>query len=193
MIRRFAAVLSLAATGLTVFLLRDAGAAEPAPQPVSQQGAPSAVDEHYARMMVVHHEQAVGMSHTLIAKGNVPERVRLIAEFIARDQQREIDLTNEWLTAWGRPPTSAADADAGTAAEHGMLTVTQLGELDRADARRAPDVFLRLMIEHHRGAITMSRSLLDGDGGNAYIRSMAKHVINEQSAENDAMTALLGP
>jgi uncharacterized protein (DUF305 family) len=186
MIRRFAAVLSLVATGLAVFALRDARTAEPVGP---ETPGPTAVDEHYARMMVAHHEQAVGMSRTLIAKGEVPERVRLIAEFIARDQQREIDLTNEWLTAWDRPVTGPVDAGA----EHGMLTAAQVGELARADVRAAPAVFLRLMIEHHRGAITMSRSLLDGDGGNAYIRSMAKHVINEQTAENEAMTALLGP
>jgi uncharacterized protein (DUF305 family) len=192
MTRRFAAVLSLAATGLTVFLLRDTGAAEPAPRTEAatvtrEAGAPTAVDEHYARMMVAHHEQAVAMSRTLIAKGEIPERIRLIAEFIARDQQREIDVTNEWLTAWGRPATGPVEAGA----DHGMLTAAQLGELDRAGVRTAPDVFLRLMIEHHRGAITMSRSLLDAGGGNAYIRGMAKHVINEQTAENDAMTALL--
>ncbi|MEV4274264.1 DUF305 domain-containing protein [Actinoplanes xinjiangensis] len=188
MIRRFAAVLSLVATGLAVLLLRDidAGAAEPV-RPA--EPALAGVDEHYARMMVVHHEQAVEMSRTLIGKGDVPERVRLIAEFIARDQQREIDLTNEWLTAWGRP--SAGPVDVG--AEHGMLTAAQLGELDRADARTAPAVFLRLMIEHHRGAIIMSRSWLDSGGGNAYVRSMARHVINEQTAENDAMAALLAP
>jgi uncharacterized protein (DUF305 family) len=186
MIRRFAAVLSIAATGLTVFLLRDGGAVEPVRQPVSQE-TPRAADEHFARMMVAHHEQAVGMSRALIAKGDVPERVRLIAEFIARDQQREIDLTNEWLTAWGRPATGPAEAGA----EHGMLTAAQLDELDRADAQAAPAAYLRLMIEHHRGAITMSRSLLEADGGNAYIRSMAKHVINEQTAENDVMAALL--
>ncbi|WP_433792239.1 DUF305 domain-containing protein [Actinoplanes sp. CA-252034] len=187
MIRRFAAVLSIAATGLTVFLLRDAGAVEPVRQPVSQE-TPRAVDEHFARMMVAHHEQAVAMSRTLIAKGDVPERVRLIAEFIERDQQREIDVTDEWLTAWGRPATGPTEAGA----EHGMLTAAQLAELDRADAEAAPSVYLRLMIEHHRGAITMSRSLLDAGGGNAYIRGMAKHVINEQSAENEAMAALLG-
>ncbi|BBH69982.1 hypothetical protein ACTI_66670 [Actinoplanes sp. OR16] len=187
--RRLAAVLSLAVTGLTVLLLRDTGVVRPEAGPVAsvRAGAPTAVDEHYARMMVAHHEQAVAMSRTLIAKGRVPERIRLIAEFIERDQQREIDVTNAWLLAWGRPPIGAAPAGA----DHGMLTREQLGELDRAGARAAPAVFLRLMIEHHRGAITMSRSLLDAGGGNAYIHSMAKHVINEQTTENDAMTALL--
>ncbi len=72
-----------------------------------------------------------------------------------------------------------------------MLTAAQLAGLDRADRKQAPDVFLRLMIEHHRGAIAMSRSLLDGPAGNAYIHGLAKHVINEQTAENDAMAALL--
>ena len=55
-----------------------------------------------------------------------------------------------------------------------------------------PDVDFRThMIPHHQGAIAMSRSLLDGGGRNAYIHGMAKHVIREQTAENDAMRALL--
>ncbi|MDI6098157.1 DUF305 domain-containing protein [Actinoplanes sp. NEAU-A12] len=189
MIRRLAAGLSLAVTGLTVFVLYGPGDAGPAPRPAvaASVAAPTGADVHYAQMMVAHHEQAVRMSRTLLAKGAVPERIRLIAEFIAQDQQREIDQTNAWLTAWGRP-TVAPSASAG---EHGMLTEAQLGDLDRADTRTAPAVFLRLMIEHHQGAIVMSRSLLDGAAGNAHIRSLAKHVINEQTSENEAMSALL--
>jgi uncharacterized protein (DUF305 family) len=187
-IRRLAAALVLVAAGVAVLLLRtDRGA--PPPQPVAAQAVtgPSGIDVHYAQMMVEHHEQAVAMSRTLIAKGGAPERIRLIAEFIVHDQQREIDQTNDWLAAWGAPPAGPAEEGA----EHGMLTGAQLAELTGATGRDAPDVFLRLMIEHHRGAIAMSRSLLDGPAGNAYIHSLAKHVINEQTAENDAMAALL--
>ncbi|WP_122977419.1 DUF305 domain-containing protein [Actinoplanes teichomyceticus] len=189
-IRRLAAALVLALAAVAVLALRtgDRVRDRPDQQVASESGAtPSAADVHYARMMVTHHEQAVRMSRTLIAKGAVPERIRLIAEFIIHDQQREIDRTNDWLAAWSQPPA----APAGGGAEHGMLTAAQLAELDRADAGPAPAVFLRLMIEHHRGAIAMSRSLLDRPGGNAYLRSLAKHVINEQTAENDAMAALL--
>jgi uncharacterized protein (DUF305 family) len=192
-IRRLAAAIVLAAAGLTVLVLHDGDPAgdRSKREPVASVSVapPSGLDVHYAQMMVAHHEQAVQMSRTLVAKGAVPERIRLIADFIIHDQQREIDQTNDWLTAWGQPPVGPADDGAA----HGMLTAAQLGELDRADARAAPAVFLRLMIEHHWGAITMSRSLLDGPGSNAYIHSLAKHVINEQSAENDAMTALLHP
>ncbi len=186
-LRRLAAVLTLALTGLTVFVLttRDASRAEPAPV----ASAPPGADVHYAQMMVVHHEQAVRMSRALLAKGGVPERVRLIADFIAHDQQREIDDTRAWLAAWDLP---AALAEPG-GAEHGMLTEAQLAGLDRAAPGPAPDLFLTLMIEHHEGAITMSQSLLDAPGGNVWIRGLAKHVVNEQGAEIEAMTALIGP
>lgn len=190
-LRRLAAALVLLVAGVAAVLLRTGDTRPPAvaASPVSDAAAaPSGVDVHFAQMMVLHHEQAVAMSRTLIAKGGVPERIRLIAEFIVHDQQREIDSTNDWLSAWGEP--AAGPAEGG--AEHGMLTPEQVRTLDRAAVRDAPAVFLRLMIEHHRGAIKMSRALLDGPAGNTYVHSLAKHVINEQSAENDAMAALLG-
>src|SRR5690349_17041360 len=141
MIRRLAALLSLAVAGVAVFLLRDAGGPAPQPAAATVVGAPSSADEHYARMMVTHHEQAVRMSRTLLAMGDVPERIRLIAEFIAHDQQREIDQTDAWLAAWDRPPTGSPAPDG---AAHGMLTAAQMAELDRADPATAPRVFLRL-------------------------------------------------
>ncbi|GID93381.1 DUF305 domain-containing protein [Amorphoplanes digitatis] len=197
-LRRLGAALVLVATALTVgaLTLRDH---RPQTRPVAAVAVatPSGIDVHFAGMMIVHHAQAVQMSRALVAKPGIPERVRLIAEFIVRDQQREIDETNAWLTAWGERPVEATGPDdagehAGAdAVAHGMLTAAQLGELDRAEGAKAVDLFLRLMIEHHRGAIAMSRSLLDGGGRNVYIHGMAKHVIREQTTENDAMRALL--
>jgi uncharacterized protein (DUF305 family) len=186
-LRHLAAALVVALTGLTVTVVT-ARADKPAQQqPVSASvAAPSGADVHYAHMMVDHHEQAVRMSRTLIARAQTPERIRLIADFIAHDQQREIDETNAWLTAWGLPRPGPSGSTG-----HGMLTEAQLTELDRAGDREAPTVYLRLMIEHHEGAITMSRALLDGPAGNVYIHGLAKHVINEQTAEIDAMRALL--
>jgi uncharacterized protein (DUF305 family) len=178
---RIAAVLILALTGLTVLFLHT-----PEEKKASAAAGPSGVDVHFAQMMVTHHEQAVRMSRDLLAKGEVPERTRLIAEFIVHDQQREIDETNAWLSAWEQP-VAAGSADGG----HGMLTEAQLTELDRAKLPGAGPLYLRLMIEHHEGAITMSRSLLDGGKSNPYLHSLAKHVINEQSGEIDAMRALL--
>ncbi|GAA2513152.1 DUF305 domain-containing protein [Winogradskya humida] len=180
-LRRLAVALVLALTGLAVSFVNATPENKPASASVV---APSGADVHFAQMMVDHHEQAVRMSRALIAKPQVPERIRLIADFVAHDQQREIDETNAWLSAWGAPPPSPGPG-------HGMLTEAQLTSLDQASTADAPAIFLRLMIEHHEGAITMSRSLLDGPTGNVYVHGLAKHVINEQTAEIDAMRALL--
>jgi uncharacterized protein (DUF305 family) len=191
-LRRLVAALTLALTGLTVFILNTRDQAEPQPRQLTSASvaAPSAADVHFAHMMITHHEQAVRMSRALVGKAEVPERIRLIADFIAHDQQREINETNAWLSAWKEQPDQRP---ATPGAAHGMLTEAQLDGLDRAGTREAAGLFLRLMIEHHEGAITMSRSLLDGAGRNVYIHSLAKHVINEQSAEIDAMRKLLRP
>ncbi|MEV4708800.1 DUF305 domain-containing protein [Actinoplanes sp. NPDC049316] len=197
-LRRLTAALVLAATALTVLTFAVRGRAEQPRQPrqpvaaaaAATVAAPTSADLEFAQMMVVHHAQAVRMSRALVAKPGVPERVRLIADFIAHDQQREIDETNAWLDAWGGAHASAGHHHAGGGSA-GMLTEAQLRQLDAATGPAAGRMFLRLMIEHHTGAITMARALLDGDGRNVYTHGMAKHVINEQTAENDAMRALL--
>lgn len=188
--RRLAAALLLA-------LAAAAGCDSPAPPeppPSAGAAAPNGVDVLFAQMMVLHHAQAVSMSGTLLAKPDVPERAQHIARFIAQDQRTEIAEMNDWLRAWGRTPVDPADPATarlhGDGAGHGMLSEAQLAEIARAAPPAATGLYLRHMIEHHRGAITMARSALD-TGANAYIRGLAKHIINEQSAENDAMGALL--
>ncbi|MFI5937458.1 DUF305 domain-containing protein [Actinoplanes sp. NPDC051494] len=190
-VRRYAAIAVLAVTATAVLTLNRHEAAEPGstePRPVAAAVAsqPRGTDVLFAQMMVLHHEQAVRMSRALVAKPGVPERLRLIADFIAHDQQREIDEMNGWLTAWGLP-----GAEAGAHTDHGMLTEEQLRQLDTAAFPAAGPLFLEQMTEHHRGAVLMARSLLDTGGANAYLHGVAKHVINEQTAEIDAMQRLI--
>jgi len=199
--RRLAAALLLVAAAVpgcdvgssdSAPLVAQVGAAAPAPS--AAVAAPNGLDLLFARMMVAHHAQAVSMSRTVLAKPGLPERVRNIAGFIAQDQRREIDEMNEWLRAWGQAPVDPADPAVsrlhGTGAGHGMLTDAQLAEIGQAAPGTAAVLYLRHMIEHHLGAITMARSALDG-GTNAFIRGLAKHIVNEQSAENEAMSRLL--
>jgi uncharacterized protein (DUF305 family) len=72
-----------------------------------------------------------------------------------------------------------------------MLAPADLTRLRQAPTAQAVPLYLHLMIKHHQGAIDMSWALLDGGGQNVFIHSVAKHVINEQTAENSAMTDLL--
>jgi uncharacterized protein (DUF305 family) len=187
------------ALALAVILAALAGGGPEAPRAAATAArtaaAPRAVDVLFARMMVVHHAQAVRLSRIMVARPGLSERVLRIADFIAHDQQREIDETNAWLVAWGHPAADPADPalrrlHGGDAAAHGMLTEEQVREVGSAPPATAARLFLRRMIAHHTGAITMARSVLEV-GGNAYIHNLAAHIVNTQTAENDAMRALL--
>lgn len=189
------------ALALLVVLAATAGCGPAAPGaavaagPAATATVPRGVDVLFAQMMVMHHEQAVRLSRILVAKPGLPERVLRIADFIAHDQQRELDETNAWLVAWGHPAADPADPvmrrmHGGDAAAHGMLTEDQVREVESAAPARAAELFLRQMIAHHTGAITMARSVLEA-GENPYIHHLAAHIVNEQTAEIDAMRALI--
>jgi uncharacterized protein (DUF305 family) len=188
-LRHWAAAAVLALTAGTAAALAPPPHAEQQKQvTLAGQAGPSAADVAFAQGMIAHHEQAVRMSNALLAKPDTPERLALIAGFIAKDQQREITEMTAWLTAWNEPGTAH---EHGHTDDHGMLPESDLRRLDEAAFPQAGPLFLDQMIEHHRGAIAMSRTLLADPGANPYLRGVAKHVINEQTAENDAMRALL--
>ncbi|MEV4629356.1 DUF305 domain-containing protein [Micromonospora sp. NPDC049523] len=154
---------------------------------------PNGVDLLFARMMIPHHAQAVRMSRDLLTKSGVSPRVVAIAEFIARDQQREVDEMNAWLESWDQPrvdPADPATARVHSGEGHGMLTEAQLAELAAAQGPAADRLYLTRMIEHHLGAIAMAKGAVSA-GRNAYVRNLAKHVVNEQGAENEAMRRLI--
>lgn len=183
--RHVAAALVLLATAALVVAFTRGHHALPQPELAAQAAAaaPNPADTDYAQMMIAHHAQAVRMSKDLLARPGVPERVAGIARFIIADQQREIDQLTAWLVAWHLDTTGGH--------EHGMLDAADLTRLDKAAPDQAVPLYLHLMIKHHQGAIDMSWGLLKGGGTNVFIHSVAKHVINEQTAENAAMNSLL--
>ncbi|BCB88197.1 DUF305 domain-containing protein [Phytohabitans suffuscus] len=161
------------------------------PAPEASSTPPNGQDLLFSAMMIAHHGQAVRMSRTLLAKSGVPERVAAVADFIRTDQDREITEMNAWRVAWGAPAVSPDDpAAARHGAGHGMLTEEQLAALAAAGGPAATRLYLEQMIEHHTGAILMAKAVLKV-GRNVYVRNLAKHIVNEQGAENDVMTRLL--
>ena len=75
----------------------------------------------------------------------------------------------------------------------GMATPEQLADLAASDATDFDRIFLRLMITHHEGAVTMVEELLDQPGA-AYgpvLFEFTNDVTNDQTAEIERMHALL--
>lgn len=139
-------------------------------------------DVRFMTDMIGHHEQAVLISRWAEAHGADDEIKRLAARII-NAQQDEIRIMQQWLVNRNRPlPASSvdgADSSAAPAANHlqhgghgahgghasmpGMLTPEELAQLDAARGRDFDVLFLRMMIRHHRGAVTMVEGLMATD------------------------------
>lgn len=146
---------------------------------------PNSADVRYVQQMIQHHAQALELT------GLVPTRsrsatVKRLAERITAAQQPEIGAMEGWLTRHGRSGQSGQH-DHG--AMPGMATAGQLEELGAAKGTAFDQLFLKLMITHHQGAITMATEVLS-EGNNVQVEEMAGDVVAQQTTEIDRMRAL---
>ena len=146
----------------------------------------SEADILFVTMMIPHHEQAVEMSDTLLAKTGVDERVTGLAEQITAAQQPEIDAMKGWLSDWG---VSMSDGMSGM--DHGgMMSESDMQALESADARDAARLYLEQMIEHHQGAVDMAQDEI-ADGTDSEAVALARSIVESQTAEISTMKELL--
>ncbi|MEW2632925.1 DUF305 domain-containing protein [Streptomyces sp. NPDC048389] len=142
--------------------------------------SPNSADFGYARMMIEHHEQALVMT-ALVPDRADSGRVKRLAERIAAAQGPEIDAMRGWLKNHGGDKATDRHGH-GHGTMPGMATDAQLRQLREADGRAFDELFLKLMITHHQGAVTMAADVLS-DGNNVQVEEMANDVIAQQTAE----------
>jgi uncharacterized protein (DUF305 family) len=145
-----------------------AGAPTAAPAPVAVGGADmtrfTRADVEFMSAMIGHHAQAITMSRMAPTHGASPS-IQILAARIINAQQDEIKLMQQWLRDRNQPvPEASADASAHHHSTHesmpGMLTAAQLQELEAARGKAFDELFLKDMIQHHRGAIAMVDALV---------------------------------
>ncbi|MFB7344938.1 DUF305 domain-containing protein [Streptomyces hydrogenans] len=146
---------------------------------------PNGADFRYVQMMVVHHRQALTMTALAPTRAGSPQ-VRKVAERIAAAQQPEIGAMEGWLKSNGGPREQGAH-DHHTMP--GMATEAQLAELRAAKGAAFDELFLKLMVTHHEGAVTMAAEVL-AQGNNVLVEEMANDVIAQQTAEINRMRSL---
>ncbi|MFJ5831925.1 DUF305 domain-containing protein [Streptomyces sp. NPDC093089] len=147
--------------------------------------SPNSADFRYAQMMIAHHRQALTMTALVPQRAGSP-RVKKVAERIAAAQQPEIGAMEGWLKNNGGPrPQGGHDHHSMP----GMATEAQLAELRSAKGKVFDDLFLKLMITHHEGAVTMAAEVLT-DGNNVLVEEMANDVIAQQTSEINRMRSL---
>ncbi|MFD3455580.1 DUF305 domain-containing protein [Streptomyces sp. NPDC058691] len=150
---------------------------------------PNAADLAYTKNMIAHHEQALVMTAYADTRAS-GTKVRALAARIDAAQGPEIKAMAAWLKEnGGASPDAGHDHDHDHASMPGMATPAQLAELRAAKGPAFDRLFLRLMIAHHEGAVTMATEVLSG-GRNVQVGEWASEVIAQQTAEIGRMRSL---
>jgi uncharacterized protein (DUF305 family) len=119
--------------------------------------------------MIGHHAQALEMAE-LVPSRTRNESIHLLAQRIEISQRDEIRRMQNWLRDRGQTvPDPHASAMHHDSAAHpmlmpGMLTPDQMAQLAAAKDAAFDALFLRLMIQHHEGALTMVKTLFSSPG-----------------------------
>lgn len=195
----------LALSGL-VAACAGGGASAPAPAPAAAPAAAAPApranpgDVHFITGMIHHHGQALTMS-ALVPERASSSSIRTLAERIHVSQTDEIRLMQQWLRDHGEEapepsPTGMRMMHEGM--EHdmlmaGMLTPEQMSQLESARGVEFDRLFLRFMIQHHEGALTMVEELLASPGAanDTFIYKMASDTFADQGTEIDRMQQML--
>ena len=158
---------------------------------VIPQGAPyTKADVEFMQGMIAHHAQAIVMSRMAESHGANPQVMKL-SNKIDQSQVPEIRIMQSWLT---RNKQYAPDTSSWHhMAMAGMLTAAQLNELDAARGVEFDRVYLRLMIQHHAGALKMVDDLFNSSlaGQEVDVNVFANDVVTAQTVEIGIMQRLL--
>ncbi len=146
-------------------------------------------DVEFMQGMIAHHSQAIVMSRMATSHGANPQVLKL-SNKIDQSQVPEIRIMQAWLQRNNQfaPDTSSWHHVMMS----GMLTPDQMKELDTAKGVDFDRAYLRLMIQHHAGAIQMVNDLFDTPqaGQEVDVNVFANDVATTQTTEIGIMERL---
>jgi uncharacterized protein (DUF305 family) len=147
-------------------------------------------DVRFMQGMIAHHAQAIYMSRMAEKHGANPRVLRLSTK-IDQSQVAEIRLMQQWLLHYGQVAPDTSSWRSMRMA--GMLTESQLAELDAANGVGFDRAFLTLMIQHHEGALQMVKDLFAAPraGQEVDVNVFANDVVTVQTAEIGVMRQML--
>ena len=160
----------------------------------------TAADIEFMSNMIGHHAQAIVIAQWVPTHGGSPS-IQTLAGRIINAQNDEIAIMQRWLRDRQLPvPDPSASGHkmimGGVAHDMlmpGMLTPDQMKQLDEARGKEFDRLFLKLMIQHHRGAVTMVEELFNsyGAGLDETVFKFASDVNTDQSTEIERMQLML--
>ena len=147
--------------------------------------------------MIPHHTQALEMVEMASERPLDPE-VEELASSIEEAQSSEIDTFTTWLETWDEQVPDAEGMSArqmedmeGMDGVDGMMSAMSMRQLENAPDEAFQDVWLALMLAHHKGAVAMADAQI-ADGENPEAIALAEDIRDSQSAEIETMKSLIG-
>ena len=135
--------------------------------------------QSFALAMIPHHEQAITMSE--LAKTNTTNpKVLAIAEQISSEQSSEIEQMTPWLKG------KAVDYNL---LMEGMLTDTLLEDLANAKGAEFDKLYVKLMVIHHDGAISMAT--VGTKTSDSELVEISQEIIRVQTLEIETLREIL--
>ena len=160
----------------------------------------TAADVNFMAGMFSHHAQALLMAGWAASHGASPSVMTLTAR-ITNAQKDEIAGMQKWLRDRHQPvpePNPHGMVMKMDGVEHamlmpGMLTESQLKQLDDARGKDFDQYFLTFMIQHHQGAVTMVKDLFGtyGAAQDISVFKLASDISADQTTEIERMQKML--
>jgi uncharacterized protein (DUF305 family) len=155
----------------------------------------NAADVGFATEMIPHHAQALAMIAMTRGRGLSSDFEALVGD-MADTQRAEIDQMAGWLREWGEDVPEGWGMGSGPG---GMMDRDEMRDLMRpgagpmwrdGTASRFEEMWLRMMIRHHEGAIEISAAERSA-GEYEPALELADEIIDAQSAEIETMEQML--
>jgi uncharacterized protein (DUF305 family) len=147
-------------------------------------------DVMFMQQMIPHHKQALVLSKLAPERTN-SEAILELAKKIETSQEDEILFMQSWLE--DRDESHQHSMNHSHMQMMGMATPDQINELSNSESVNFDELFLRLMIAHHEGAIKMVDHLNDQPGStyDEVLNEFVSDLDNDQSVEIERMNILL--
>ncbi|MGY0059905.1 DUF305 domain-containing protein [Streptomyces sp. LZ34] len=155
-------------------------------------GKHNKADVSFAQGMIPHHRQAVEMADLAATRASSAQVKKLAAD-VKKAQDPEIRTMSGWLKSWGEDVPEAMPGMDHSQHEGmpGMMGSKDMEELKKASGAAFDTAFLKMMIEHHKGAVEMAGTEKQ-KGAYGPAKTMADDIIKTQNEEITQMNKLLG-
>jgi len=143
-------------------------------------------DLQYLDSMIHHHNGAVVMAKMVLGKSERSE-LKAFAQKIIDDQTKEIGYMQQLRDQWyaGKPPSVNMEMP-GMIGGMKMMNSEHMKEMDDMEPGHFDEHFLKMMIAHHEGAVTMSKDA-EQKAEHPEIVKLAGQIIKAQQPEIEQM------